>query len=53
MEDKTYSKERNQVADHIAKMTTEKSTDMQVFEDILEKLLPILEIDRIINFRLC
>lgn len=44
LKDKAYSKKKNQVADRIVKITLIKSTNMQVFENILEKLLTALEI---------
>lgn len=45
-------REKNQVADHIAKLATIKSTNMKIFEDILEELVHVFEIDRIANYRL-
>lgn len=44
--------ERNQIADCIAKMTTIRCIDLQVFEVILEDLPIDLAIDVLVNFRL-
>ncbi|MBA0785728.1 hypothetical protein Gotri_026079 [Gossypium trilobum] len=49
---KHVPRERNQVVDHLAKLATIRSTNMKIFEDIPEELVPIFEIDRIANSRL-
>lgn len=49
---KYISRKRNQVADRLIKMTSERNSALQVFEKTPEELVVVVEITKVKNFRL-